>query len=96
MGKKFTKESNLFSKLFFYAVSMYKTISANASNTKTIQQIYTSYKKINSCEIINKLLNSTIAETLNTLSILFVFIIFSVSNHYELSIPETSTILMLF
>ena len=96
LGKKFTKESNLFSKLFFYAVSMYKTISANASNTKTIQQIYTSYKKINSYEIINKLLNSTIAETLNTLSILFVFIIFSVSNHYELSIPETSTILYAF
>ena len=96
LGKKFTSESNLFSKLFFYAVSMYKIISANASNKKTIEQLHESYKKINGYEIINKILNSTISETLNTLSILFVFIIFSVSNQYELSIPETSTILYAF
>jgi len=96
LGKKFTAESNLFSKLFFYAISMYKTITANASNTRTIQQIHTSYKKINGYEVINKILNSSISETLNILSILFVFIIFSVSTYHELSIPETSTILYAF
>ena len=96
LGKRFTDESNIFSKLFFYAVSMYKNISANSANKITIDDIHNSYKKINKFEIINKLLNSSISEVLNTLSIFFVFTIFAISSYYNLSIPEISAVLYSF
>ncbi len=96
LGKRFTDESNIFSKLFFYAVSMYKNISANSANKITIDDIHNSYKKINKFEIINKLLNSSISEVLNTLSIFFVFTIFTISSYYNLSIPEISAVLYSF
>ena len=96
VGKKFTFESNVFSKMFFYGVTMYKNISANAGNSVTITEIYKSYKKINAFEIIKKILNSSTVEFLNTFSILFVFIIFGISKTYSLGFPEISAILYSF
>ena len=96
IGKKITSESNIFSTIFFYGVTMYKNISANAGNNLTINEVHQSYKKINIFEIIKKVLNSSISEFLKVFAILFIFIIFGISVKFGLGIPESSAILYAF
>jgi len=96
LGKKFTDESNIFSKLFFYAVSMYKNITANFINITIIKDINLSYKKINQLEIVKKVLNSSINEFLKIVSILIIVFIYTVSADYGLKLSEVTAILYSF
>ncbi len=96
IGKKITFESTFFSRVFFYGATMYKNITANAGNERTIQEIHQSYIKINFFEIVKKILNSSISEFLKVFGILFIFIIFSISVKFGLGIPESTAILYAF
>ena len=96
IGKKITSETNIFTTIFFYGATLYKNITANAGNYKTINEIHNSYKKINVFEVTKKVLNSSISEFLKIFGILFVFIIFGISVKFGLDLPESTAILYSF
>jgi ABC-type bacteriocin/lantibiotic exporter with double-glycine peptidase domain len=96
IGKNYTKEASNFSKLFFYAISLFKNISANNKNKKTLDQIHNSFIKISYLEIKNKVINSSISEFLKIITIGFVVIVFFFSTLFNLSIAETAAILYSF
>jgi ABC-type multidrug transport system fused ATPase/permease subunit len=96
IGKNYTKEASIFSKLFFYAISLFKNISANNKNKKTLDQIHNSFIKISYLEIKNKVINSSISEFLKIITIVFILIVFFYSKLFNLGIAEITAILYSF
>ena len=82
--------------MFFYAISLFKNISANNKNKKTLDQIHNSFIKISYLEIKNKVINSSISEFLKIITIVFILIVFFYSKLFNLGIAETTAILYSF
>ena len=71
---------------------MYKNVSANFANSKVVKDLFKSFQKINKFLIQNKIINSSVVETINIFTFFFVIILFFSSKHFEITLSELTAI----